>query len=219
MPGLQFLNDFSCRISKPYLWSKPKPVRHILTNFKIFLSTHLSPPWRVCDLWSCKPLFTISSMLSFDSNFFTVLWMDCFRPESVGTVTHEEKENFAQIKKRLRVLLEHQVWSLTPNANKILYSKFEFKILISSKNIRIWKDTLESTSFSLHWTSTKMFSFLHLLSHIREGTFLAKNWAKKQKTNLWVTIPASYSRLSWPTSVSSTPSAGPREPSRLHSPF
>ena len=124
MPGLQFLNDFSCRISKPYLWSKPKPVRHILTNFKIFLSTHLSPPWRVCDLWSCKPLFTISSMLSFDSNFFTVLWMDCFRPESVGTVTHEEKENFAQIKKRLRVLLEHQVWSLTHNANEIHYSNF-----------------------------------------------------------------------------------------------
>jgi len=30
-------------------------------------------------------------------------------PESVGTVTHEEKENFAQIKKRLRVLLEHQL--------------------------------------------------------------------------------------------------------------
>ena len=93
------------------------------------------------------------------------------------------------------------------------------KIWISSKNIRIWKDTLESTSFSFHLTSTKMLSFLHLLSHIRKGTFLAKNWAKKQKTDLWVTIPASYSRLSWPTSVSSTPSAGPREPSRLHSPF
>ena len=126
MPGLQFLYNFSCRISKPYLWSKPKPVWHILTNFKIFISTLWSPPWRVCDLWSCKQQtsFHYKNSALFDSNLFSALWMDCFRPESVGTVTHEEKENFAQIKKRLRVLLEHQVWSLTPNANKIHYSNF-----------------------------------------------------------------------------------------------
>ena len=39
--------------------------------------------------------------LSFTSQF-------C-RPDGVGTVTQEEKENFTQIKKRLRVLLEHQI--------------------------------------------------------------------------------------------------------------
>ena len=143
MPGLQFLYNFSCRISKPYLWSKPKPVWHILTNFKIFISTLWSPPWRVCDLWSCKQQtsFHYKNSALFDSNLFSALWMDCFRPESVGTVTHEEKENFAQIKKRLRVLLEHQVWSLTPMQIKSI-----IQILILSKNIRIWKDTLESTS-------------------------------------------------------------------------
>lgn len=32
-----------------------------------------------------------------------------FRPDGVGTVTHEEKEKFGEIKKRLRVLLEHQL--------------------------------------------------------------------------------------------------------------
>ena len=32
-----------------------------------------------------------------------------FRPDGVGTVTQEEKENFTTIKKRLRVLLEHQI--------------------------------------------------------------------------------------------------------------
>ena len=32
-----------------------------------------------------------------------------FRPDGVGTVTQEEKENFTLIKKRLRVLLEHQI--------------------------------------------------------------------------------------------------------------
>ena len=32
-----------------------------------------------------------------------------FRPDGVGTVTQEEKENFTVIKKRLHVLLEHQI--------------------------------------------------------------------------------------------------------------
>ena len=32
-----------------------------------------------------------------------------FRPGSVGTVTHEEKEQFTLIKERLRVLLEQQI--------------------------------------------------------------------------------------------------------------
>lgn len=32
-----------------------------------------------------------------------------FRPDGVGTVTHEEKERFQVIKERLRVLLEHQI--------------------------------------------------------------------------------------------------------------
>lgn len=32
-----------------------------------------------------------------------------YRPDGVGTVTHEEKERFQVIKERLRVLLEHQI--------------------------------------------------------------------------------------------------------------
>lgn len=32
-----------------------------------------------------------------------------FRPDGVGSVTHEEKEKFQDIKERLRVLLEHQI--------------------------------------------------------------------------------------------------------------
>ena len=35
--------------------------------------------------------------------------MNDFRPDGVGTVTQEEKENFTVIKKRLHVLLEHQI--------------------------------------------------------------------------------------------------------------
>lgn len=31
------------------------------------------------------------------------------RPDGVGSVTHEEKEKFQEIKERLRVLLEHQI--------------------------------------------------------------------------------------------------------------
>lgn len=33
----------------------------------------------------------------------------CFRPDGVGTVTHEEKEKFQEIKDRLRILLENQI--------------------------------------------------------------------------------------------------------------
>ncbi len=32
-----------------------------------------------------------------------------YRPDGVGTVTHEEKEKFQEIKERLRVLLENQI--------------------------------------------------------------------------------------------------------------
>lgn len=32
-----------------------------------------------------------------------------FRPDGVGTVTHEEKDKFQDIKERLRILLEHQI--------------------------------------------------------------------------------------------------------------
>lgn len=32
-----------------------------------------------------------------------------YRPEGVGTVTHEEKEKFQEVKERLRVLLENQI--------------------------------------------------------------------------------------------------------------
>ena len=35
--------------------------------------------------------------------------MHRFRPGSVGTVTHDEKEQFTLIKERLRVLLEQQI--------------------------------------------------------------------------------------------------------------
>lgn len=36
--------------------------------------------------------------------------MQChFRPDGVGTVTHEEKEKFQEIKERLRILLENQI--------------------------------------------------------------------------------------------------------------
>jgi hypothetical protein len=34
---------------------------------------------------------------------------DYYRPDGVGTVTHEEKEKFQDIKERLRVLLENQI--------------------------------------------------------------------------------------------------------------
>ncbi len=33
----------------------------------------------------------------------------CRRPDGVGTVTHEEKEKFQEIKERLRIQLEHQI--------------------------------------------------------------------------------------------------------------
>ncbi|KAJ8926948.1 hypothetical protein NQ314_020800 [Rhamnusium bicolor] len=32
-----------------------------------------------------------------------------FRPDGVGSVTHEEKEKFQEVKERLRVLLENQI--------------------------------------------------------------------------------------------------------------
>lgn len=32
-----------------------------------------------------------------------------FRPDGVGTVTHEEKEKFQEIKERLRIQLENQI--------------------------------------------------------------------------------------------------------------
>lgn len=32
-----------------------------------------------------------------------------FRPDGVGSVTHEEKEKFQDVKERLRVLLENQI--------------------------------------------------------------------------------------------------------------
>jgi hypothetical protein len=31
------------------------------------------------------------------------------RPDGVGTVTHDEKEKFQEVKERLRILLEHQI--------------------------------------------------------------------------------------------------------------
>lgn len=34
---------------------------------------------------------------------------DPHRPDGVGTVTHEEKEKFQEIKERLRIQLEHQI--------------------------------------------------------------------------------------------------------------
>lgn len=32
-----------------------------------------------------------------------------FRPDGVGSVTHEEKEKFQEVKERLRILLENQI--------------------------------------------------------------------------------------------------------------
>lgn len=34
---------------------------------------------------------------------------ELFRPDGVGTVTHEEKDKFQEIKERLRILLENQI--------------------------------------------------------------------------------------------------------------
>ena len=48
---------------------------------------------------SCCQLCTLNSQC-----------MHCnFRPDGVGTVTHEEKEKFQEIKERLRILLENQI--------------------------------------------------------------------------------------------------------------
>ena len=41
--------------------------------------------------------------------FIDILISPSNRPNDVGTVTFEERENFAQIKKRLRILMEHQL--------------------------------------------------------------------------------------------------------------
>ena len=50
------------------------------------------------------PFLTLNSIFINQYRYLTD-----FRPDGVGTVTQEEKENFTTIKKRLRVLLEHQI--------------------------------------------------------------------------------------------------------------
>lgn len=43
------------------------------------------------------------------------------RPDGVGSITHEEKERFQNIKERLRVLLEHQITNFRYVTIKIGY--------------------------------------------------------------------------------------------------
>lgn len=43
--------------------------------------------------------------------FIINLQKSFYRPDGVGTVTHEEKDRFQQVKQRLRALLEDQITS------------------------------------------------------------------------------------------------------------
>ncbi len=38
-----------------------------------------------------------------------MMFVVCFRPDGIGTVTSEEKERFDEIKHRLTILLENQI--------------------------------------------------------------------------------------------------------------
>lgn len=52
------------------------------------------------------------------------------RPDGVGSITHEEKERFQNIKERLRVLLEHQITNFRYFFFIIMHYIFGFVLLL-----------------------------------------------------------------------------------------